>query len=113
MQSHCEASHSTQSTCLCILSAYQAAEQVKLQCSLFHNTAVDHSEVVPGITSSVLALQPDTADPTKLVQHMSALRRHACIHVAAVVHCVFSAVVSTATKHKCGLLSSHALQVEH
>ncbi len=78
--------------CLCILSACQAAEQVKVQCMLYHITGVHHAGVVPGIARSILAVLPDAAGPTKLVQHISALRQHAYIHVAAVVHCVISAV---------------------
>ncbi len=86
---------SIQSMCLCILLACQAAEQVKVQCMQYHMIGADHARFVPGIARSSLAVLLDAAGPTKLVQHMSALRQHAYIHVAAVVHCAFSAVVST------------------
>ncbi len=71
--------------CLCILSACQAAEQVKLQCMLYHMTAVDHARVIPGMADSILALLPDAAGSTKLTRHMSALRQHAYIRHAYIV----------------------------
>ena len=74
---------------------------------------VDHARVVSGMADSILAVLPDAAGPIKLVQRMSALCHHAYIHVAAVVHCVFSAVVGTHRVCNRGVLCSHTLQVDH